>query len=415
MSQSAGSPKEPTPTNNDKRLLLKFEFEGQSYELANLTMNDTVNDLRAVVCAMLNVDDFRRILLKTLRPTKIIEHSHNEMKLSEIFHQPRERIVVERNITDSYIDEFIESTQTKTVIDDKTSVSTNPATSMHASQTRHRPTLKQHKADDNNANIPQNANPLLAGSPATPLQPQAISQQTSQSSTTSDDSPVRQRKLPREQQSSQLSQFPVCSSTGYFLRHPVPANNSCLFISVHFCLTNGIVEDQIGKTMRKIIAATVASDKEKFDDAFLGKPNDEYCAWILDDNNWGGAIELSILCKYYETEIVAIDVKNQIANRFGEDSQYKQRMLLLYDGLHYDPLKFQPFDENSPIITMFPLENTEALTLGLQVAKELKQTHQFTDLNVLTMICCTCDARLDAKSASEHASKTGHTNFKEIA
>jgi len=166
--------------------------------------------------------------------------------------------------------------------------------------------------------------------------------------------------------------------------------------------------------MRKIIAETVASDRARFDDAFLGKSNADYCAWILDDNNWGGAIELSILCKYYETEIVAIDVKNLILNRFGEDSHYEKRMLLLYDGLHYDPLKFQPFDENRPIITMFPIDNTEALDLGLQVAKELKQTHQFTDLNTLTMICCTCDARLDAKTASEHAAKTGHANFKEI-
>lgn len=393
---------EQTMPKNDKCLILKFEFDGKQYELANLTFSDTVNDLRAVVCAMLNIDDFKIINLKKLRPTRVIDHSENDLKLADIFSQSRERIVVERSKLSDYNDLFAKN------------IAASSATKSTSTQRLHQPTLKHHKADDNAANIPQNDVQSLATSLLAPLQQQQQPNRSSQASTTSDESPIRQRKMPREQQSPQLDQMPVCSSTGYFLRQPVPANNSCLFISVHYCLKNGVVDDQIGKSMRKIIAETVASDREKYDEAFLGKTNSEYCAWILDDNNWGGAIELSILCKYYETEIVAIDVKNLILNRFGEDSQYERRMLLLYDGLHYDPLKFQPFDENRPIITLFPIDNTEALKLGLQVAEELKQTHQFTDLNALTMICCTCDARLDAKSASEHAAKTGHKNFKEI-
>lgn len=38
----------------------------------------------------------------------------------------------------------------------------------------------------------------------------------------------------------------------------------------------------------KVIAATVASDPEKYSEAFLGKPNAEYCNWILDTEKWGG-------------------------------------------------------------------------------------------------------------------------------
>lgn len=210
---------------------------------------------------------------------------------------------------------------------------------------------------------------------------------------------------------SDQSDYPVCSSTGYLLRQTVPSNNSCLFISVHFCLTNGEIVDQIGKSMRKIIAETVSSDKQHFDEAFLGKPNDEYCAWILDDNNWGGAIELSILCKYYNTEIVAIDVKNTILNRFGEDSHYPRRMLLLYDGLHYDPIKFQPLNDDHPVQTLFSSDNIEVLNLAVELAKEAKQSHQYTDLKTMTMRCATCNAQLDAKTVREHAKKTGHRDF----
>lgn len=38
----------------------------------------------------------------------------------------------------------------------------------------------------------------------------------------------------------------------------------------------------------KVIAATVASDPTQYSEAFLGKPNEEYCSWILSPTNWGG-------------------------------------------------------------------------------------------------------------------------------
>lgn len=40
--------------------------------------------------------------------------------------------------------------------------------------------------------------------------------------------------------------------------------------------------------MPKVIAATVASDPQKYSEAYLGKPNADYCAWILDSEKWGG-------------------------------------------------------------------------------------------------------------------------------
>lgn len=364
-----------------KALILKFEYDRQQYELSSLTTTDTVADLRAVICSMLNIDDFKRINLKTLQPTKIIDCTDNTKPLSEIFRQTRERIVVEEVFAPSdRNDSFRESTSSKVYKHYKPDHGTDQSLVQGASGPDFFETISPDMLDQPNLQLP--------------------------APTTSNDSPTSQRRQPRDQ-----SDYPVCSSTGYLLRHPVPSNNSCLFISVHFCLTNGVVDDQIGKSMRKIIADTVASDKQHFDDAFLGKSNADYCKWILDDNNWGGAIELSILCKYYETEIVAIDVKNTILNRFGEDSHYSQRMLLLYDGLHYDPLKFQPLDDNQPIQTLFSTENIEVLTLAEELAKEAKQSHQFTDIKTISMKCKVCGVELDAKTAPEHAAKTGHVEF----
>lgn len=384
--------------HNKKSLILKFEYDGQQYELASLTTNDTIGDLRAVVCSMLNIDDFKRINLKTLQPTKVIDTSDDTKPLAEIFRQTRERIVVEEiyvpnsgSAHDEVPEDFQQSTSDASL---KTNIKhhkpdTSEGAQAHGSSNSIRPDGTEYSAYDTlSSNLNDQSNHLTSAN--------------------SNESPMRQRKLPRDQ-----SEFPVCSSTGYLLKHPVPSNNSCLFISVHFCLTHGIVDDQIGRSMRRIIADTVASDKQHFDDAFLGKSNADYCNWILDDNNWGGAIELSILCKFYKTEIVAIDVQNIILNRFGEDSHYPQRMLLLYDGLHYDPLKFQPLDDNQSIQTLFSTENIEVLTLAEELAREAKQSHQFTDMNTITMKCATCNAELDTKTAQEHAAETGHVDFVE--
>lgn len=361
-----------------KSYVFKFVYRGQQHELATLTSVDTVGDLRAVICSMLNIEDYSRINLKTLQPTKLIHPSDDAKPLSEMFRQARERIVVE-DVPETSLD------------------LTRYSQKQHHPQNHPAQSVKHHKLDDD-----QDRGGSLAAPSPDVLQSASLNP---------DGSPVRLRKLPRDQSEP----VPVCSSTGYLLRHPVPSNNSCLFISVHFCLMNGVVDDQIGKQLRKVIADTVASDKEKYDEAFLGQPNTDYCQWILDDNNWGGAIELSILCKYYETEIVAIDVKNKVLNRFGEDSEYPQRMLLLYDGLHYDPLKFQPYDENKPIQTLFPCTNTEVLSLAEEIAKELNQSHQYTDLKTMMMQCSDCNIHLDSKSISEHAAKTGHESFREIA
>lgn len=53
----------------------------------------------------------------------------------------------------------------------------------------------------------------------------------------------------------------------------------------------------------KVIAAAVASDKEKYNEAFLAKQNEEYCAWILNPEKWGGIFasivqQLGYLLKY---------------------------------------------------------------------------------------------------------------------
>lgn len=124
---------------------------------------------------------------------------------------------------------------------------------------------------------------------------------------------------------------------GILLKQVVPADNSCLFTSVGFVMT-GKVDLNSGQYMRQIIGSEVNNDKVTYNEGILGRPNDEYCAWIMQDDSWGGAIEVSILSKYYGVEFDVVDITNAMIARFGEDQNYGMRGFLLFDGIHYDPL-----------------------------------------------------------------------------
>lgn len=205
------------------------------------------------------------------------------------------------------------------------------------------------------------------------------------------------------------------SDTGRLIRKIIPANNSCLFTAVYFCVTNGKFNPNIGTELRKIIADKVKNDPVQFNDAILGCPNDEYCKRILKDDVWGGSIELKILSDHYKIEIVAVDIQNIRLNKFGEDQRYPTRILLIYDGIHYDALYFELIGNEDQQITIFNSENSDLLNMALQVASEAKSKRQFTDTKNFKLKCLVCGERFTGShEANQHASKTGHINFSEV-
>ncbi|PHU13048.1 Ubiquitin thioesterase OTU1 [Capsicum chinense] len=170
----------------------------------------------------------------------------------------------------------------------------------------------------------------------------------------------------------------------------------------------------------KVIAATVASDPTKYSDAFLGKPNKEYCDWILNPDKWGGAIELSILADYYGREIAAYDIQTTRCDLYGQGKNYQERVMLIYDGLHYDALAMSPaegapeeFDQ-----TIFTVQRDgtvgPAERFALNLVKEQQRKRSFTDTANFTLRCGVCQIGvIGQKEAVEHAQATGHVNFQE--
>ena len=204
------------------------------------------------------------------------------------------------------------------------------------------------------------------------------------------------------------------SGAGILTRQVVPANNSCLFTSVHFVMENGKLDLEAAPSMRQLIAGVVSGDPEFYNEAFLGRTNDEYCKWIVGQDSWGGAIEVSILSKYYNTEIDVVDTQSIRIDRFGEDQSYYRRALLIYDGIHYDPLMLESVDPSVSPKTIFSTADDGILQMALELASEAKASRQFTDVSQFSLRCLICQKALKGQSeAQDHAKTTGHINFGE--
>ncbi|XP_019249841.1 PREDICTED: ubiquitin thioesterase OTU1 isoform X2 [Nicotiana attenuata] len=186
---------------------------------------------------------------------------------------------------------------------------------------------------------------------------------------------------------------------GAIVRRIIPSDNSCLFNAVGYVMDH---DRNKAPELRQVIAATVASDPTKYSDAFLGKPNKEYCDWILNPEKWGGAIELSILTDYYGREIAAYDIQTTRCDLYGQGKNYQERVMLIYDGLHYDALARDG--------TVGPAER-----LALNLVKEQQRKRSYTDTANFTLRCGVCQIGVvGQKEAVEHAQATGHVNFQEF-
>ncbi|KAL5735931.1 hypothetical protein ACOSQ2_030719 [Xanthoceras sorbifolium] len=204
---------------------------------------------------------------------------------------------------------------------------------------------------------------------------------------------------------------------GIVVRRVIPSDNSCLFNAVGYVMDH---DKNKAPELRQVIAATVVSDPVKYSEAFLGKPNEEYCSWILDSEKWGGAIELAILADYYGREIAAYDIQTSRCDLYGQEKKYSERVMLIYDGLHYDALAMSPFDGAPEEFdqTIFPVRFDRTIGpaegLALNLVKEQQRKRSYTDTANFTLRCGVCQIGvIGQKEAVEHAQATGHVNFQE--
>ncbi|KAF9647570.1 OTU-domain-containing protein [Thelephora ganbajun] len=207
---------------------------------------------------------------------------------------------------------------------------------------------------------------------------------------------------------------------GYLVHRVVPDDNSCLFSSVAI-----VFEQNIGKAqeIRKIVADEIRKDMITWSEAILGRPRDDYISTILKPLTWGGAIELAILAKHYNTEISSVDVETGRIDRFtpSPEADSGNRSILIYSGIHYDaatlaPIKDAPEDFHQTIVPVrgSTPETDPILKAAKDLADKLRAKKAFTNTSTFTLKCEDCGKGLTGeKEARAHAAETGHVNFGE--
>ncbi|KFM28485.1 Ubiquitin thioesterase OTU1 [Auxenochlorella protothecoides] len=202
------------------------------------------------------------------------------------------------------------------------------------------------------------------------------------------------------------------------VRRVIDADNSCLFNAVGYTMESGLRYK--APVLRQMIVEAVLADPGQWSAAVLEKDPVDYCAWIDDPHHWGGAIELSILSKRYGRQIAAFDIQTQRLDLYGsEHADYTERVLVLYDGLHYDALAVSPFPgaPEDMDATVFPVDGRrtrEVMAAAGRLVAAAHDARQFTDTAAFTLRCGVCGAGLRGeREAVGHAKATGHADFSE--
>ena len=109
-------------------------------------------------------------------------------------------------------------------------------------------------------------------------------------------------------------------------------DNSCLFHAVAFLVAEGASP----ASLRAAIVEQVRADPIMWNEGTLGKPVDEYCAWISDSRRWGGQVELAIFAEKYAVEISVTDVQTGRADVYGSGAGHARRVYMIFTGIHFD-------------------------------------------------------------------------------
>jgi len=197
------------------------------------------------------------------------------------------------------------------------------------------------------------------------------------------------------------------------VRRLIASDNSCLFNAVGYVTQHSRSESSY---LRELIASHIAAEQETYSEAVLGKPSSAYCDWLLKPDSWGGAIELSILSQLCGLQIDAADIQTCRVDRYGESGGFQERVLLLYDGLHYDAVALaasldapEDFDR-----TVLPLLGDEVDAAFAALVKSQHDARQFTNTATFSLRCLVCrEGLVGQKEAAAHALKTGHASFGE--
>jgi ubiquitin thioesterase OTU1 len=83
-----------------------------------------------------------------------------------------------------------------------------------------------------------------------------------------------------------------------------------------------------------------------------------------------------------------------LTTRAGQGKGYKQRVFLVYDGLHYDAFGLNPMPDGPEDFdtTVFSPNDDYVCRNALTIVRGLKEKHLYTDTGSFRLLCGDCQA-----------------------
>lgn len=215
-----------------------------------------------------------------------------------------------------------------------------------------------------------------------------------------------------------IPEIPLPSESATLVLRVMPDDNSCLFRAIATAVSGDQDTDQVTK-LRWHVSEYILSNPSIYTTAILGKSPQQYCAWIQQEDSWGGDIELDILSRVLGVEIDACIVQPFTVQRYNEGAA--ERIVLVYSGIHYDTVAVSP-DPEGDIgaeldIRRFPTTmGSEYVLEGTRVLCErLAGQGYMTNTSTFGIRCNRCGWKgKGEREATKHAMETGHMELEEI-
>jgi len=203
---------------------------------------------------------------------------------------------------------------------------------------------------------------------------------------------------------------------GIPIRRYVDADDSCLFSSIAYLFDRKNFNESSSLIYRNMIVEYLCNNI--FDDELLDLPKNDYINEISNPSKWGGGIEIKIFTEILKIEIAIVDVQTNRIDLFGQDKNYSNRIFILYNGVHYDPLVIN-FDESAEPdsdLTVFKTNEHDIFDLFKTYVKKFTEKGDFVDMgNLCSLECTECNQKfLNEEAATGHAKKLDHWSFKQI-
>lgn len=193
----------------------------------------------------------------------------------------------------------------------------------------------------------------------------------------------------------------------------VDHDNSCLFSSIAYLLDDNF--DIYSKYKYRQLLINYLEEND-IDESILGMNKETYIDKMSNINTWGGGIELKFFSEIFQTEIVSIDIEFNRLDIFGGEQNYLNRIFILYNGIHYDPLVMATSNDNKDDIKIFDIDD-DNIIINFQIfADKLKEKEEYVDLsNIKNIKCVDCMMVFESEEETiEHAINYNHWNFKKL-